>query len=95
MTINDIPQKITPVLEEYGITYAGIFGSFARGQTTEKSDIDILVKFGRPTGMFAYMRFVNRLESLFHRKVDVVTEESLSKFVKPYILSDLKTVYEK
>lgn len=95
MTIHNIPQKIIPVLEEYGIIYAGIFGSFARGQATDKSDVDILVKFGHPIGMFTYMRFVNRLESLLQRKVDVVTEESLSKFVKPYILSDLKTVYEK
>lgn len=95
MTIADIKQKITPILEEYGITYAGIFGSFARGQSTEKSDVDLIVRLGRPMGMFSYMKFINGLEEKLNKKVDVVTEQSLNKHVKPYITPDLKVIYEK
>ena len=94
MTIQDIKVKITPVLKEYDIKYAGIFGSFARGESTEKSDVDIMVKFGRPMGMFTYMKFVNGLESSLERKVDVVTENSLNKYVKPYVLPEIKVIYE-
>lgn len=95
MTLNDIQQKITPIFKDYGITYAGIFGSFARGQSTEKSDVDLIVRLGRPMGMFTYMRFVNGLESTLKRKVDVVTEKSLNKHVKPYIIPEIQTIYEK
>ena len=94
MTVNDVKQKITPVLEEYGITYAGVFGSVAQGQARDDSDVDIIVRFGRPMGMFTYMKFVNGLEASLQRKVDVVTENSLNKFVKPYVLPDIKVIYE-
>lgn len=95
MTIATIQQKITPILKEYDIVYAGIFGSFARGEATDKSDVDLIVRIGTPMGMFAYMRFLDSLESSLKRKVDVVTEKSLNKHVKQYVVSDIKTIYEK
>ena len=95
MTINEVKQKITPVLEEYDVEYAGVFGSVARGEDRPESDVDILVRLGSPTGMFRYMRLVKVLEQSLSKKVDLVTENSLNKFVKPYVLADLKTIYEK
>ena len=95
MTLEEIKQRITPILEEFGVEYAGLFGSFARGENSPDSDIDILVRLGGPMGMFKYMRLVNKLEESLHKKVDFVTERSLSRFVKPHILPDLKTIYEK
>lgn len=94
MTISDIQKKAAPIFQQYGITYAGLFGSFARGESTDTSDIDIMVKLGKPMGMFRYMEFVDGLESTLQRKVDVVTEKSLNKHVKPYITSDIKKIYE-
>ncbi|HZE87053.1 MAG TPA: nucleotidyltransferase domain-containing protein, partial [Methylomirabilota bacterium] len=81
-------------LEEYGISYAGVFGSVAQGKAKEDSDVDLIVRFGRPMGMFTYMKFVNGLETSLKRKVDVVTENSLNKFVKPYVLPEIKVIYE-
>lgn len=95
MTVADVKQKITPVLDEYGITYAGVFGSVARGQDQKESDVDLLVRFGRPMGMLKYMRFIDGLETSLEKKVDVVTEDSLNKYVKPYVLPEIKTIYEK
>ncbi len=77
MTISHIQQQITPILEEYGIEYAGVFGSVARGEDTERSDIDILVRPGKPMGMFAYMKFIHVLKSRLQKKVDIVTESDL------------------
>ena len=94
MTIQDIKQKTTPLFEEYGITYAALFGSYARGQDNKTSDIDLLIRLGKPMGMFTYMKFINGLESSLGKKVDIVTEKSLNKFVKPYITPDLTTLYE-
>ncbi len=69
--------------------------SMARGEDRPQSDIDILVRLGRPTGMVSYMRLIESLEQCLHKKVDLVTEQSLNKHVRPYVLPTLKTIYEK
>lgn len=94
MNINDIKQRITPVLGSFGVKSAAIFGSFSRGGENPESDVDLLVSFHKPMGMFLYMKLINTLESVLGRRVDVVTENSLNKHVKPYIMSDLKIIYE-
>ncbi len=94
MNIIDIKEKISPIFRKFGVTYAAIFGSVSRGEDRKDSDIDILVRLGRPTGMFLYMQMINSLEEILGRKVDMVTEQSLNKFVKPHVMPDLKTIYE-
>ena len=66
----------------------------ARGDGGSQSDVDILVRFKKPIGMFEYMRLVNRLETSLQKKVDLVTEQSLNPHVKPFVITDLKTLYE-
>jgi predicted nucleotidyltransferase len=46
-------------------------------------------------GMVGYMRLIQNLEETLQRKVDVVTEQSLNERVRPYVLPDLRTIYEK
>ncbi|MEK9175241.1 MAG: nucleotidyltransferase family protein [Patescibacteria group bacterium] len=95
ITVEEVRKKAAPVFEQYGIEYAGIFGSLARNQGNDTSDVDVLVRLGSPMGLFLYMRFIHELENILNKKVDVVTEQSLNKFVKPYVMEDLKTIYEK
>jgi hypothetical protein len=94
MTIEEIRQKTVPILKQHGVTYAAVFGSIARGEDIPQSDVDILVRLGRPTGMVGYMCLVESLEECLRRKVDLVTEQSLSKYVRPHVVSDLKTIYD-
>src|SRR3989338_1641531 len=94
-TLEEVKKKSVPVFEYYGIEYAGVFGSTARNQSRSESDIDFLVRFGAPMGMFLYMRFIHDLENTLNKKVDVVTDQSINKFVKPYIMKDLITIYER
>lgn len=94
MNILEIQNKILPVLKEYGIKRAAVFGSVSRGDDKPKSDIDIMISLGKPMGMFAYMRLLREMENRLGRKVDLVTENSINKFVRPYIQPDLKTIYE-
>ena len=94
MEIAELREKAAPILRSHGVTRAAVFGSTARGSARPDSDIDLLVQFGRPMGMVAYMRFVNQIEEALQKKVDVVTEGSLNKFIKPYITPDLTTIYE-
>jgi hypothetical protein len=95
MTIEELKEKARPILEEYGVTYAAVFGSLARGEDHPQSDVDILVRLGRPTGMVGYMRLIESLEQCLHKKVDLVTEQGLNKYVRPYVLPSLKIIYEK
>jgi len=94
MSIQEIQHKIAPILRKYGIRHAAVFGSFSRGTNRPESDIDLLVKLGKPMGMFTYMRLLRELESNLGIKVDLVTENSLNKFVRPYVTPELKTIYE-
>ncbi len=94
MSILDIQNKLKPIFESYGITYAAVFGSVSRGEDRPDSDVDILVKLGKPMGMFSYMKLVHTIEEILGRKVDMVTEQSLSKYVRPYVVPELKTIYE-
>ena len=67
----------------------------ARGEDRPQSDVDILVRLGQPMGMVGYMRLIESLEQSLHKKVDLVTEQSLNKHVRLYVLPTLKTIYEK
>jgi predicted nucleotidyltransferase len=92
--LSEIKEKITPVLEKYGVEYARIFGSVARGEAREDSDVDLLIKLLKPVSLYTFFNLQDELEEVLERKVDLVTEGSLNKFLRPYILPDLKTLYE-
>jgi len=94
VTIEEIKTRTMPVFKQYGVSYAAVFGSAARGEDRPESDVDILVRFGRPTGMVGYMRLIENLETSLQRKVDLVTEQSLNRHVQPYVARDLATIYE-
>lgn len=58
--------------DKYGIEVLGLFGSAARGEQDEKSDIDIIIKIHRPS-FFTCFNIREELENLFQRKVDLIT----------------------
>ena len=89
-------SKLEQIAQNNAIKYIGLFGSYARGEQTNKSDIDLFVKFDfskKRIGLFELYRIQNKLEELFGNKVDVVTKPN--KFVKPSIETDLVTIYER
>lgn len=94
MKVAEIKQKAEPVLKTHGVARASVFGSVARGDAGEKSDVDILVKFSQPKGMIAYSRFVNDLSSTLGREVDVLTENSLNPHLRPHVMKDVLVIYE-
>jgi hypothetical protein len=61
---------------KFGIKFIGLFGSFAREEANDKSDIDILyeIQKDKKLSMFTYLKLINKLENSFHRKVDLVRE---------------------
>lgn len=78
----------------FGIEFVGIFGSFSRDEATDDSDIDILytIKKNVKFSMFTYLKINRILEEFFHRKVDLVRDETLKPTFKEYIEKDLMYV---
>ena len=78
-------------LRQLGVKRCGLFGSFARGEQTEQSDVDILVEFEEGQKTFDnFMGLAFFLEDLFGRKVDILTPESLSPYIGPHILREVE-----
>lgn len=75
-------------LKKYGIHSLSIFGSVARGEARKNSDVDILVDFEKPVGLFEYARLKMYLEGVLGREVDLVTPEALRKELREDILRE-------
>jgi uncharacterized protein len=78
------------IKQQYGVKKIGIFGSFARGEQKEASDIDVLVEFEKGQKTFDhFMDLKFYLEELFSRKVDLVTIDALRPQLKEDILKEV------
>ena len=75
------------IREKYGVNILGIFGSYARGEETEISDIDILVEIERPIG-FKFFELWDYLEELLGVKVDLLTIGAVRQ--KPLLWESIK-----
>lgn len=77
--------------EQYSVKTLGVFGSYARGEATKSSDIDVLVEFNGALTFRNYMDLKFFIEDLFNRKVDLVIKEDIKPQIKEQILKE--TVY--
>ena len=78
-----------PTLERrFGVTRLALFGSFARDQATEKSDVDILVRFSSPPDWRTYFGTQFYLEDLLGRTVDLATDSEIRYEIRPYVDSE-------
>ena len=86
--IEEIRNRITPVLRKHGVRRAWIFGSIARGEARPESDLDLLVEFeeGRSLLDLVDLRLV--LEDLLGREADVVTYASLHPGLRERVLEE-------
>ena len=76
-----------------GVKRLALFGSFIRGEQSDTSDVDILVEFhvGKKT-FDSLMRLASLLEDIFDRRVDLVTREALSPYIRPYVIEEAEFV---
>jgi len=87
-------NKITEICRQHDVSWLGVFGSVARGEATEKSDIDLLVRFSKPVSLLSHIAVEERLADALGHKVDLVTEEALSPYIRESVMRDLKVIYE-
>jgi predicted nucleotidyltransferase len=79
-------------LTELGVSSLSLFGSVARGDSTETSDIDLLVRFDGRATFDRYMDLKLFLEDLLGRRVDLVTEQALREEVRAQVEQELLRV---
>lgn len=79
-------------LNEFGVSSLSLFGSVARGEATEASDVDLLVRFEGRATFDRYMDLKLFLEDLLGRRVDLVTEKALREEVRPRVEQELLRV---
>lgn len=86
-------EQLNPKLAQNDVAYAGVFGSVARGEETPGSDVDILIKFEKPKSLLDIVRLERELSETIGRDVDLVTEASLSPYIRDAVLRDLRVFY--
>jgi hypothetical protein len=93
-------NEIIAILQEYGeqikgfgVAQLGLFGSFAREEQRPDSDIDLLVEFEPERKTFDnFIQLAFLLEDLLDQPVELVTVESLSPYIGPYIMAEVEYV---
>jgi len=93
----ELEEKIVPLLRPY-VKRIAVFGSFARGDETPESDIDILVDLKppgqRPSLGLKWFGLEEELGRILGREVELVSESAMSPFVRPYAEKDMVLLYE-
>ena len=79
--------------DHYGIESLFLFGSVARDQARADSDVDLMVEFQQPIGLFKFFELQQRLESLLDCKVDLGTKRSLNPHMRDQTISEAIRVY--
>ncbi|TKY91391.1 MAG: nucleotidyltransferase [Candidatus Methanomarinus sp.] len=81
------------IIKKFGVRRIGLFGSAVRGELTKESDVDLLVEFEEECeNFFNLINLYFFLQNLLHRKIDLVTTDSISPYLAPYILKEVKYI---
>jgi predicted nucleotidyltransferase len=83
-----LQEERKELVDRYNISTLAVFGSVARDDARQDSDVDILVEFNRPVGLFQFIELQQRLESLLGSKVDLGTPRSLKPRIKEQVLQE-------
>ncbi|MBR4696707.1 MAG: nucleotidyltransferase domain-containing protein [Selenomonadaceae bacterium] len=99
LTIDEIKSKIAPVCMKYDIQFAYLFGSYARGEATEKSDVDIRIEAGNSkklSGLLQVCICENELADSLQKRVHLLTmmpQDEINSIIRKNIMSDEVLIY--
>jgi len=89
LTIQEIQSRTAPILRAGGATKAELFGSVARGEATESSDVDILVQLPEDQSLLDVIHLKNELEDVLGTKVDLVEYDAIKPIIRQYVMQNL------
>lgn len=85
-------ENMAELHDEYMVSRIGVFGSFARGEETEESDVDVIVEFSQRVDLFHVAGLQYYLAEILGRKVDLVTAGALKPLIRDRILNEVEYV---
>src|SRR3989338_1633105 len=89
-TVAQIRPIVLKITQAHGVKNVRIFGSFARGEQRMRSDVDLLVKMPKKASLFDRIGLKLALEEKLKRKVDVLTDDGIDRYVRDRILAEAR-----
>lgn len=87
-------DKLVEICHQNDVSKIGVFGSMARGEASEQSDIDLIVEFSRRKSLLALVALERKMSEALGRRVDLLTEAAISPYLRDKIMNDLHVLYE-
>jgi len=81
-------DELRKIAGRHGVESVRVFGSLARGEAGPGSDVDLLIRLGPGHGFADFMAFCEEAEAVLGRRVDVVTEDGLSPYIRHRVLAE-------
>lgn len=88
-------EKIAEICQNNDVEFCALFGSYSRGEASEESDIDLLIRFAKPKSLLGHISLTHQFEDILGKEVDLITEKELSSHIKENVMKDLKIIYGK
>ena len=92
--IEKLKEEIVPILRAHEVVQSSLFGSMARGEATEKSDVDILIRFRGDKTLFDLIELKEMLEKKLSRHVDVVTYDALNRHLRERVFRQAVPLFD-
>jgi predicted nucleotidyltransferase len=92
-TVNEIKNRISETVKQYGVGKVYLFGSYARGEAKPDSDIDLCIEKGNIHTLFELSGFCLDIERVLDNKVDVITTTGLTEDFKKQIEQEMELLY--
>jgi predicted nucleotidyltransferase len=86
-------RKLQEICRHNDVTMVGVFGSVARGEATEQSDIDLLVSFSKRKSLLDLVRLEREVSAALGKKVDLLTENAISPYLRDRVKRELRVIY--
>ena len=93
LTLEQIKTLAVPILQKNDVEFAGIFGSYARGEAKPESDIDFLYRYKSPQSLLRTVSIKQALEETLGRTVDLISEKFLNPNMRTRVRNDLQILY--
>ena len=95
MNVTDIDtEQLISICQRHDAIFLGVFGSFARGEATPDSDLDLVVRFANRKSLLGLVRLERALSEAVGRKVDLLTEASISPYLRDRIKAEMTVLYD-